>query len=826
MADINDLNDKLQELNRLISQLGREGDGFRTLADNIERAVNSGQDLNRQTEALNRLEQDVLRTYSNINNELGATFSIFQDINQELSRNNSSLSKIRKSTRGLESITSQLLNRREGISKLDIKDLKKLQEKSNIQFKTLAREKEYLDSKEALSNSEQIALTEINGILKDNTGLQASFTRELQATLGEQEAIENSLGLTGSILKGITQLPGLSEISKYLNVDSAVESMEDYLQKQIDIEKNKGEFANKLVKTNRAIQSISDKIQENEEKIAYFKTKGKDTKNLEKNRETLTTRLSKQEAIRAELEEKATKKATSGLNKMGMALVGLKDLAKGFAKTITSPEVIIGSITKSFLEFNKANREVRQLTGQTADNFNTMNMSLVSTTDQVKTIGMLSKQLGINVNAAFSPDTILAATELTELMGVSAESTANLAMMSEAFGYNLDTVTKDSIKLVSNFNKTNKTAINYQQVMEDVGKASGQLTVSLGQNPDLLIEAASAATRLGLSLKEVEQISDSLIQFQSSIRSELEAELLTGKQINLERARYAALNNDIKGVSDEIINNQEILNAFTSGNRIQQQAIAKALGMSTDQMGKMILMRRKEAGLTDEQAMKAANISEEELKRLDVQAQIQKSIEKLSSAFAPILEMVAKVLDNTLSLSLVLGSIAAMGFAQLITSLRTIRSLQIGAAIASAWKSAFSGPQSILTGGIAGAVIGAGLTALIMSSVNKAKKEDDFISPGYGKRVLSGPEGTFAFNDKDTIVAGTNLLPNNNTTNTSNQTTNNTITQPSINIAILEAKMDKLISVIENSLVPAVKQDKIFALDGKQFAVATAVSRS
>ena len=42
----------------------------------------------------------------------------------------------------------------------------------------------------------------------------------------------------------------------------------------------------------------------------------------------------------------------------------------------------------------------------------------------------------------------------------------------------------------------------------------------------------------------------------------------------------------------------------------------------------------------------------------------------------------------------------------------------------------------------------------------------------------------------------------------------------------LEAKMDKLISVVENALIPAVKQDKIFALDGKQFAVATAVSRS
>ena len=45
-------------------------------------------------------------------------------------------------------------------------------------------------------------------------------------------------------------------------------------------------------------------------------------------------------------------------------------------------------------------------------------------------------------------------------------------------------------------------------------------------------------------------------------------------------------------------------------------------------------------------------------------------------------------------------------------------------------------------------------------------------------------------------------------------------------ISSLEQKMDKLIAVVENALIPAVKQDKIFALDGKQFAVATAVSRS
>ena len=44
---------------------------------------------------------------------------------------------------------------------------------------------------------------------------------------------------------------------------------------------------------------------------------------------------------------------------------------------------------------------------------------------------------------------------------------------------------------------------------------------------------------------------------------------------------------------------------------------------------------------------------------------------------------------------------------------------------------------------------------------------DDLLSlPGYGNRVLSGPEGSIAFNDKDTIVAGTNLFDSSEDRNT------------------------------------------------------------
>ena len=51
-----------------------------------------------------------------------------------------------------------------------------------------------------------------------------------------------------------------------------------------------------------------------------------------------------------------------------------------------------------------------------------------------------------------------------------------------------------------------------------------------------------------------------------------------------------------------------------------------------------------------------------------------------------------------------------------------------------------------------------------LSSINTSnifEVGDDLVSmPGYGGRVLSGPEGSIALNDDDTIIAGTNLFPN------------------------------------------------------------------
>ena len=347
--------------------------------------------------------------------------------------------------------------------------------------------------------------------------------------------------------------------------------------------------------------------------------------------------------------------------------VGLKAAAKNLATTLGDPTVVFGALLKSYGEFEKANREVRKTTGQTATNFSSMNTSMASATDQVKAIGSLSKEIGINVNSAFGTDTIIAAAEMSEFLGVSAKATANMALRAEALGQDMSKTADTVFATTSSFIKQGGAAVNVNAVMEDVGNASDSLALSLGGSTEELTKAAAGAASLGINLAQAENIADNLLNFEQSIQDELEAELLTGKEINLEKAREAALNNDMATLTEEIANNTEIQAAFSSGNRIQQEAIAKSLGMSKDQVSKMILLSEKNKNLTEKQRAAAAGITVEEARRLSAQESIGKSIEKLTAAFAPLLDIVARLVSSKVGMLAIAGIIGTIASVQMIT---------------------------------------------------------------------------------------------------------------------------------------------------------------
>ena len=99
--------------------------------------------------------------------------------------------------------------------------------------------------------------------------------------------------------------------------------------------------------------------------------------------------------------------------------------------------------------------------------------------------------------------------------------------------------------------------------------------------------AAVQAKELGLSLSTVSSIAENVLDFQTSIESELRASLLIGRQLNLNRARELALSGDLAGLQREVVRlvgSEQELNRL---NVIQRKALAQALGITTAELGRL-----------------------------------------------------------------------------------------------------------------------------------------------------------------------------------------------------------------------------------------------
>lgn len=346
-----------------------------------------------------------------------------------------------------------------------------------------------------------------------------------------------------------------------------------------------------------------------------------------------------------EAEEAMRNTAKDGGSKLQVLMAGLGPLAKGFGKALTDPATIINKIISSFLEVNKQSVELERLTGQNSQAMAGANFEVASTVDVLKVAVELTQQLGVNAQNAFSSDVLAGAAGLKNEMGLAADEAGGLAVMAQTTTGDINGMVDGIVATTSAFNKANRSAVSQGQILKDVATTSDSIKLSLGNNPAMIAKAASAARRLGLELKDVDQIAGSLMNFEDSISAELEAELLTGKQLNLEKARELALKNDLAGLGDEIFKNSVDINEFGKMNRIQQESYAKALGLTKDQLARIAYQKAIEKGMTDEQAAAAAGVTAESMKQMDVQERISKAIDKLAQAFAPILDIVADIAD-------------------------------------------------------------------------------------------------------------------------------------------------------------------------------------
>ena len=106
-----------------------------------------------------------------------------------------------------------------------------------------------------------------------------------------------------------------------------------------------------------------------------------------------------------------------------------------------------------------------------------------------------------------------------------------------------------------------------------------------GQN---LIAAGTAARKLGLDMSAVASITESLLDFETSIEKSMEASILLGRQINTDRARQLAIQGDQVGVMEEILKQVGGEAEFNRLNVLQRRALAESVGVNVEQLSRLV----------------------------------------------------------------------------------------------------------------------------------------------------------------------------------------------------------------------------------------------
>lgn len=701
----------------------------------------------KKLDAIKRLKQEIanldqksqktrletLRTYEQTNTSLDQYLQLLSDvstqvhdqqqgfagilgeikaINDELKKEDKYTKDATKSLSGLESIAAKLKNDQKGYTDLNQKQLQ--QEKSKLKIlQDQFRESAENIKKRGVQNEQEAAIL---AAYEEQEGVFYRVNALLNERIELEKEYEKNLGATGALLTGMSKIPLVGPL---LDVNDALDL--------------------------------------------------------------------------------AREKAKAGGNAFQVMAVGLQSVGKSLVTNMLDPLTLVTGFIDTFVKLDKAAGDFAKSQNMTysqaleaRESYASMAASsgdlALNASRLMETQTAIGEQLG--TNGKLSESDLKTFTKLREQAGMTNEELLGMQKYSMATGGSLKENVESfqaSAKIMS-FQKG--VALNTKKLMADMAGVSNRTKLSIEGGATGLAKASVAAKLMGGDLGKVADIADQLLNFEQSIENELSAELLLGKDINLEKARQAALNNDLATVAEEITKQAGSAEQFSKMNRIQQEAMAKAVGMTADGLADTLVEQEalkavgKSLNEEEQKAFEAAKAKYgiEEASKMLQDGQLENMVDQQSNAekFAQTIEHVKEIfvsiVDGPLGAILngisemlkmtgiiytVTGLIAGIYAGKMVAGLiQTIAKIGVMLGLNTANAAAATAGATATTLGAALPII-LGSVGLIAGAI-AALTADDLMSapPGYGKRTLIGPEGAIQLNDKDTVIAGTNLFGN------------------------------------------------------------------
>jgi len=774
---------------------------------------------------------------------LNSIAASFRDVVNSISTQNIGLQTANKSFRSIANLADEIAEHQLKRNKLSKDELSSIEDKLNKEYQIVQRNisnlkisKSELDQAKrrgALTEKQEAQLKRINTALAESETLitnQEGPFKDLLVNINLAKAdidrFNEKLGLTGHAAQGIVNTfegLGLKGLSKTIGLDDALGKMKEMAQFQADREKLKNEV--------KLLSQIKNRTAEEE---AQLQIKKQHLKEFNKEARIIGANAGKLSVIGA----------------------GLKSMSQSFAKNITDVTFLLLEITQAIIDSDKA-------TGQLAKDFNLTYNNALATRQELSQMAALSADVAVNTrglqesmvavgkslgtNAMLNEKDLVTFTKLREQAGYTNDELIGIQKLSLVNGKTLEDNTEEILGGAKAYASRRGLVINEKDVLREISKANASIKLSLGGSADELARSVVQAKAFGLTLEQADKMAESLLNFESSIENELSAELLTGKDLNLENARRLALNNDIAGAAEEVAKQVGTSADFANMNRIQQEAIAKAAGLTRDELAQSLMDKEALSKISAEEgesAQQAFNrlvetvgleeakkqLGDEQLATQFAQQNIQErfanATEKLKELFISIAEPILQIVSPLVNLvtavlpaiNLLLQPIlfvfqsisdairsftdllhgetkSGLGFIlQIVQSIavawggyvalqklsnklgvaKYMQELKFGSLLKKDfWTTLATGIGNIWSGivkflGPFGIPVAIAATAgLVGAATAIFSKGNDIFSPGdgtsgYGKRTLFGPEGAIALNNKDTVIAGTDLFQKGN----------------------------------------------------------------
>jgi len=754
-------------------------------------ATNQPPNQNQTIDELQSIQANLL----NINDQ-------YREWNKQAHIYNSSTIDTMKKTTELNKLISKSLDISSKIGKelIKRKDTKRLINQLEAESNKLSRSYQTTYEKLTKLQQKQVDLLgqqqdQFRSLTKESDQLESDY---LEAKENQVETFEKLLDLENKGLKNTKQFV---DLEKQFN---------NYSQQVLDNQNEKINVESKIQTLNKEIakayknQAVSTALVQRTQAEAaknVLNVTRSLPKEVEQGNKALQKRNFLQEAFSRVPILKNMKMLPKHMEDFGLkgtlALGIIGGIAAGIGKIIQlmfKADSQITDIQKSFSVSRESAKELRQSFYEIAENASKFadiqKETLISEEDIFKTQLEFNDAFGTAI--ALSGQQVVQLTKIKDLIGVSEEGWKNIMTYSLQSNKSVENIDRTILGTSRIIQAQSGVLLNNKQILDSVLKASGGIRANFRGNVEQLAKAVTQAKLYGTSLEEIQKTSDSLLDFETSIESQLEAELLIGRKINLERARAAALNGDMVTVMNEMVKQAGDFDHFMKYNIIQQQSLAKAFGFSRDEMSDMLFQQKAIEGLRRlgnnaekkslveryEQLVKEGKSreqleqvlgaeTEQRLATQSAQERFNKSLQKLEDIFSRLFEggLIQKVISG----------------------------------IASAAEHLSSGGS--LLGILTNSESYQAAKARVSSQIGKV--QDGVISP-QGVIMISTPRGQIATNPGDSVIATSNPSSVLNGGNSS------------INTKAVEAKLDKLIELFSKG--------RGIYLNGRQIGTELAIS--